>query len=172
VNEQLHIPCKSFAICICEVGIMKRIVAVIMMVLAIVAGGAQAQAQSSLTQKAPTGRCQFPSSRALGLIISQEAKNLYLKQGYPQALVTTRVVVKKPVVTALSKGSVAGLGGISITPSNPLAVKISANAGGAPIELGCNAEAEITTMVTLTDAYGFRTTGRSVSKVIVQGAFN
>jgi hypothetical protein len=87
-------------------------------------------------------------------------------------MVTARVAVKKPLMTALSRGNVAGLGAISITPGSPLLVKIAANAGGTPIELGCNAEAEITTVVTLTDAFGVRTKGRSVSKVIVQGAFN
>lgn len=153
---------------------MKRLIAVLMVVVTSLAAGLPAQAQTSngFKPSLPTGRCQFPSARALGLVISQEAKNLYLKQGYPQALVNTRVAVKKPVVTALSKGSVAGLGPISISPSNPLDVKITANAGGVPIELACNAEAEVTTIVTLIDAFGGRTTGRSVSKVIVQGAFN
>ena len=158
---------------------MRRFLAVLIVVVAAISGGVGAEAQSNGgststvgTTKAPTGRCQFPSSRALGLIISQEAKSLYLKQGYTQAMVTARVAVKKPLMTALSRGNVAGLGAISITPGSPLLVKIAANAGGTPIELGCNAEAEITTVVTLTDAFGVRTKGRSVSKVIVQGAFN
>ena len=135
-----------------------------------VSGIGGVQAQSSASPKAPSSRCLFPSGRTLGAVISEEAKKAYLAQGYKQVLVGVRVVVKRPVVTTLTKGSVTGLTSVTPTAGNPTMLRISANIGGAPLELGCNTEAEITTTVGLTDAAGLRSSGRSVTKVTVQGA--
>ena len=134
-----------------------------------VSGVAQAQTTKPAANKGPIGRCLFPSARALGAVISAEATKQYLEQGYKQAFVSARVLVKKPAVVALTKGNVSGLTKVAPTAGNPAMLQISANANGAPIELGCNAEGEITTTVVLIDAAGARKNGRSVTKVTVQG---
>jgi len=121
---------------------------------------------------APQGRCLFPSSRALSVVIADEARKSYLKAGYQQAFVGVRIVIKKPVTTALSLGNVAGIKSIAPQTGSPANLIVTANSGGAPIELGCNAEAELTTSVTLIDSAGKRINGRTTSKVVVQGAFN
>lgn len=120
----------------------------------------------------PQGRCLFPSSRALSAVIADEAKKMYLKQGYQQAFVGVRVVIKKPVVSVLTAGNVTGIKGIAPQTGSPANLLITANPGGAPIELGCNAEADLVTSVVLIDSAGKRINGRTTSKAIVQGAFN
>jgi hypothetical protein len=112
----------------------------------------------------------FPP-RALGAIISTEAKKTYLSQGYKQAFVGVRVFVQRPIMQQLKKGYVSGLKDIAPTAGNPAMLRITANSKGAPLEIGCNIDAEITTTVTLIDAKGVRSNGRSVTTVIVQGAF-
>ncbi|MEY4667461.1 MAG: hypothetical protein RL518_160 [Pseudomonadota bacterium] len=151
---------------------MKRfIAAVAVLVVSSVMGVGKVEALSPPAVKAPTGRCLFPSGRTLGAVISAEAQKAYLSQGYKSAFVNARVVVKRPVVTTLSKANVSGLTSVSPTAGTPAILRITANQGGTPLELGCNAEAEITTTVVLIDSAGTRSNGRSVTKVTVQGAF-
>jgi len=151
---------------------MKRfIAAAAVMVISSVCGISGAQATDPAAAKGPTGRCIFPSARTLGAVIAAEAQKMYLAQGYTQARVSARVVVKKPVITNLTKENVSGFTGVAPTAGTPAMLRITANAGGTPLELGCNAEAEITTTVALTDSAGVRSNGRSVTKVTVQGAF-
>lgn len=142
-------------------------------------GGAQAQIQSGTVSTAtpkqtpaPQGRCLFPSSRALSAVIADEARKMYLSAGYQQAFVTVRVVIKKPVVSVLSAGNVMGIKGISPQTGSPANLLVSANPGGTPIEIGCNADADLVTSVSLVDSAGKRSNGRTTTKVIVQGAFN
>jgi hypothetical protein len=147
------------------------IAAAVVIALSSVCGVSGAHATNPPTVKGLTGRCIFPSARTLGAVIAAEAQKMYLAQGYTQARVSARVVVKKPVVTNLTKENVSGLTGIAPTTGTPAMLRITANAGGTPLELGCNAEAEITTTVVLVDSAGVRADGRSVTKVTVQGAF-
>jgi hypothetical protein len=148
-------------------------------------GGAEAQFSSSatatptpkptLTPKPappPQGRCLFPSSRALSAVIADEARKMYLKAGYPQAFVGVRIIIKKPVVSVLTGGNVTGIQGIAPQTGSPANLVVTANPGGTPIELGCNAEADLVTSVSLVDSTGKRINGRTTAKVIVQGAFN
>jgi len=97
---------------------------------------------------------------------------MYLSAGYQQAFVTVRVVIKKPVVSVLSAGNVMGIKGISPQTGSPANLLVSANPGGTPIEIGCNADADLVTSVSLVDSAGKRSNGRTTTKVIVQGAFN
>ena len=151
---------------------MKRfIVAVAVVVVAGVCGIVSVEAASPAVVKGPIGRCIFPSARTLSAVISAEATKTYLAQGYKQAFVGARILIKKPVVTNLSKANVSGLSKIAPSAGNPAMLQITVNANGAPIELGCNAQAEITTTVVLINAAGVRTNGRSVTKVTVQGVF-
>jgi hypothetical protein len=151
---------------------MKRLATIAIVLMAACVGAIRVEAQPTKVNKPPKGRCLFPSSRALGSIIADDAKKTYLQQGYKEALVSVRVIVKKPVTSNISKSNVAGLGAVSPTAGDPTVLRISVNSGGTPLELGCNAEAEITSVVTLVDNAGVRTKGRSVTKAIVQGAFN
>lgn len=151
---------------------MKRsVIAAVVLVVSNIVGISRVEALSPPVVEPPLGRCVFPSPRALGAIISTEAKKTYLSQGYKQAFVGVRVFVQRPILQQLTKGNVSGLKSITPTAWNPAMLRITANSKGAPIELGCNADAEITTTVVLIDAKGVRSNGRSVSKVIVQGAF-
>lgn len=151
---------------------MKRsVIAAVVLVVSNIVGISRVEALSPPVVEPPLGRCVFPSPRALGAIISTEAKKTYLSQGYKQAFVGVRVFVQRPILQQLTKGNVSGLKSITPTAGNPAMLRITANSKGAPIELGCNADAEITTTVVLIDAKGVRSNGRSVSKVIVQGAF-
>ncbi|MEN9847230.1 MAG: hypothetical protein RIS36_2377 [Pseudomonadota bacterium] len=151
---------------------MKRFIAAVgVVVVAGVCGMVRAEAATPAVTKGPIGRCLFPSARTLSAVISNEATKTYLAQGYKQAFVGARILIKKPIVANLSKANVSGLSKIAPTAGNPAVLQITANANGAPIELGCNAQAEITTIVVLTDAAGARTNGRSVTKVTVQGVF-
>ena len=151
---------------------MRRfIAAVAVVVVAGVCGIVRAEAASPAVAKGPIGRCLFPSARTLSAVISAEATKTYLAQGYKQAFVGVRLLIKKPVVATLSKGNVSGISKIAPSAGNPAMLQITANANGAPIELGCNAQAELTTTVVLIDAAGARTNGRSVTKVTVQGVF-
>ena len=118
------------------------------------------------------GRCIFPSSRALGGVIADEAKRMYLKAGYQQAYVGARLIIKKPVMSVLTTGNVTGIQKIAPQAGSPANLVITANPGGVPIELGCNAEADLVTSVSLVDSTGKRINGRTTAKVIVQGAFN
>jgi hypothetical protein len=120
----------------------------------------------------PQGRCIFPSSRALSAVIADEARTMYLKAGYTRAFVGVRLVIKKPTVSVLTTGNVTGLKGIAPQAGSPANLLVTANPGGAPIELGCNAEAHLVTSVALVDSAGKRINGRTTAKVIVQGAFN
>lgn len=151
---------------------MKRcMAAAAIVVVSSMLGMARAEALTPPAVKAPIGRCLFPSGRALGAVIAAEAKKTYLAQGYREAFVSARVIVKKPVVSNLTKGNVAGLASIAPTTGQPAILQIKVNEGGTPLELGCNVEAEITTSVVLIDSAGARKQGRSVTKVTVQGAF-
>ena len=151
---------------------MKRfIAAVAVVVVAGVCGIVRAEAASPAVVKGPIGRCLFPSARTLSAVISAEATKTYLAQSYKQAFVWARILIKKPLVTNLSTANVSGLSKIGPSAGNPAMLQITANANGAPIELGCNAQAEITTTVVLINAAGVRTNGRSVTKVTVQGVF-
>ena len=134
-------------------------------------GVVTAEAATPAVTKGPIGRCLFPSARTLSAVISAVATKTYLAQGYKQAFVGARILIKKPLVTNLSKANVSGLSKIAPSAGNPAMLQITANANGAPIELGCNAQAEITTTVMLINAAGVRTNGRSVTKVTVQGVF-
>jgi hypothetical protein len=155
-----------------EVRIMKGFVtAVAVIVVSSFCGFSSAVAESPPAVKEPVGRCVFPSARALGAVISAEGRKAYLSQGYKQAFVSARAVVKKPVVTKLTMGNITGLTSVALTAGNPTMLRITANAGGTPVELGCNAEAEITTTVVLINSEGVRSNGRSVTKVTVQGVF-
>jgi len=140
-----------------------------------------AEAQSGTTTavtpspKPPTTvqvRCLFPSSRALSTIIANEAKNMYLTAGYKQAFVGVRVVIKKRATSALTVGNIAGIQKIAPQTGSPANLVVTTNPAGAPIELGCNAEADLVTSVVLIDSAGKRVNGRTTAKVIVQGAFN
>ena len=121
--------------------------------------------------KGPIRRCLFPSARTLSAAVSAEATKTYLAQSYKQAFVGARILIKKPLVTNLSKANVSGLSKIAPSGGNLAMLQITANANGAPVELGCNAQADITTTVMLINAAGVRTNGRSVTKVTVQGVF-
>lgn len=151
---------------------MRRFITVaVVLVVSSVVGVARVEALSPPAVEAPLGRCVFPSSRTLGAIISTEARKTYLSQGYKQAFVGVRVLVQRPILQQLKKGNVSGLEGIAPTAGNPAMLRIKTNSKGAPLEIGCNVDAEITTTVVLIDAKGVRSNGRSVTKVIVQGAF-
>lgn len=151
---------------------MKRfVIAAVALFVSSIVGISRVEALSPPAVEAPLGRCVFPSSRTLGAIISTEARKTYLSMGYKQAFVGVRVFVQRPILQQLSKGNVSGLKSITPTAENPAMLRITANSKGAPLEIGCNADAEITTTVVLIDDKGVRSNGRSVSKVIVQGAF-
>jgi hypothetical protein len=151
---------------------MKRfVISAFVLVVSNIVGVSRVEALSPPAVEAVFGRCIFPSPRTLAAIISTEAKKTYLSQGYKQAFVGVRVFVQRPILQQLKKGNVRGLKGISPTAGNPAMLRITANSKGAPLELGCNVDAEITTTVVLIDAKGVRSNGRSVTKVIVQGAF-
>jgi hypothetical protein len=120
----------------------------------------------------PKGKCIFPSSRALSAVIADDARKMYLKAGYKQALVAVRILMKKPVVSVLTAGNIVGIKGVAPQTGSPANLQITANPGGAPIELGCNAEAALVTFVVLVDSTGKRLNGRTTTKVIVQGAFS
>jgi hypothetical protein len=146
-------------------------------IMGIGAAEAQFSIQSTTTPtprpvSSPQGRCIFPSSRALSAVISDEARKIYLKAGYKQVFVGVRVVIKKPIVSVLTTGNVTGIKGIAPQTGSPANLLVTANPGGAPIELGCNAEAVMVTSVALVDSAGKRINGRTTAKVIVQGAFN
>ena len=161
---------------------MKNVLKVLAVVAFVsIAGAVRVEAQASAAAAAtptprpvppPQGRCMFPSSRALSAVIADEAKKMYLKQGYKQAFVGVRITIKKPVVSVLTAGNVTGIQGMVPQTGSPANLIITANPGGAPIELGCNAEADLVTSVALTDSTGKRLNGRTTAKVIVQGAFN
>jgi hypothetical protein len=151
---------------------MRRLIlGAIVLVVSSVVGGSRVEALSPPAVEAPLGRCIFPSPRTLSAIISAEARKTYLSQGYKQAFVGVRVLVQRPIMQQLNKGAISGLKSITPTAGNPAMLRITANSKGAPLELGCNVDAEITTTVVLIDAKGVRSNGRSVTKVIVQGAF-
>ena len=151
---------------------MKRfVIAAVVLVVSSIVGVSQVEALSPPAVEPPLGRCVFPSPRALGAIISTEAKKTYLSQGYKQAFVGVRVFVQRPIMQQLKKGNVSGLKSITPTAGNPAMLRITTDSKGAPLEIGCNVDAEITTTVVLIDAKGGRSNGRSVTKVIVQGAF-
>jgi hypothetical protein len=151
---------------------MNRCIAVAaVVVMSSVFGIGRVEALSPTVVKPVAGRCIFPSARILSAIISAEARTNYLSKGYYQAFVTTRLRVKKSAAKNLTKGNVAGLTSITPTAGEPAMLEIIANAGGTPLELGCSAEAELTTTVVLVDSAGVRSNGRSVAKVILQGVF-
>jgi hypothetical protein len=160
---------------------MKNVLKVFVLVAFVgILGIGVAEAQYNDAKATPTprpvppaqGRCIFPSSRALSAVISDEARKIYLKAGYKQVFVGVRVVIKKPIVSVLTTGNVTGIKGIAPQTGSPANLLVTANPGGAPIELGCNAEADMVTSVALVDSAGKRINGRTTAKVIVQGAFN
>jgi hypothetical protein len=140
---------------------------------ALAQSGAKAEATPA-PKPVPTiqGRCLFPSSRALSGIIANEAKKMYLTAGYQQAFVGVRIVIKKRLMSALTVGNITGIQKIAPQTGSPASLIVTPNPGGAPIELGCNAEADLVTSVVLIDSAGKRINGRTTAKVIVQGAFN
>jgi hypothetical protein len=146
------------------------IAAVMVMVVSGICGVTGVEAATPPAAKSPTARCFFPSARALGAVIVDDATKQYLAQGYAKASVSARVLVKRPAVVTLTKGNVSGLTKIAPTTGNPAMLQITTVGGNAPLELGCNADAEITTTVVLVDSAGVRTNGRSITKVTVQGA--
>jgi len=119
----------------------------------------------------PRGRCLFPSGRALGLIISDQAKKVYTQAGYKEVVVTARVVVKRAVPTQLSISNVRGIADISPQTGSPANLIVKGSGAGTPIEIGCNAEADLITTVSLLDKDGKRVRGRTANKVVVQGVF-
>lgn len=138
---------------------------------------AQSGAKAEVTQAPKTvariqARCLFPSSRALSGIIANEAKNMYLTAGYKQAFVGVRIVIKKRLLSPLTVGNITGIQKISPQTGSPANLVVTASPGGAPIELGCSAEADLVTSVVLIDSAGTRINGRTTAKVVVQGAFN
>jgi hypothetical protein len=160
---------------------IRNVFAVVVFVGLAAVSGAEAQSESKAATvpmssprpvPAPQGRCLFPSSRALSAVIADDARKMYLKAGYAQANVAVRVVMKRPTAAVLTVGNISGIKGLAPQTGSPANLQISVNPGGAPIELGCNAEADLVTTVVLTDSSGKRYNGRTVTKMIVQGAFN